>query len=76
MLTVRKKICLAVCPNVDGWHKGIFVAYMILPDKIVDEPDLFTWLKMVNAWEGMSKFTSISYTCIHCQRRLARRNHA
>jgi hypothetical protein len=61
-------IGVVICSNLDGWHDSLFTAYLILPDRIIDEPSDSRVDAILARWK--MPFIYVPHTCIHCKRRL------
>lgn len=62
------RLGIVICPNLDGWHDSLFTAYIILPDRIIDEPSEARVEKIIERWQ--LPFEYVPHTCFYCQRRL------
>lgn len=71
MLTLPARVCIVVCPNLDGFHTNVqhdYVTYLITPYAIVDYPKY----EMVSYWinrYGAGSTEVLMRACVECRKK-------
>jgi hypothetical protein len=68
MNLLRGVIGMVVCPNMDSFHEGVFVRYLIIGGKMIDDPSFQFYMKLLNNYPNC-KIEAVVATCRYCKAR-------